>query len=319
MKLAAASIMVGTKPTVAEGVAILEEALKDATSDREKTNILLALDSAYWLQDNFARLLEVSSALLKQDPESRLAFIHNVQALMGLGRHDEAIAPGRRAAEAAGGRCRRVAHENDGRSLPRRLCGGTRGARKLVDQGKQNAEIFNEIAWYALFIDKVEQADIATAIKATELAKDNPHILHTLACLYAVTGKSNEAHDLLLRGMDELDLDEPNDDYWYALGLHCRAVRRVRHRHYRLSQAGKAQVSPLHSHLQLPSCANAAQGAGRGWERGRQVAHSRELNAARGSAWPGLRAGTKHTPNFFSVTGTPVRRYSPGSSGLCVY
>ena len=219
MKLAAASIMVGTKPTVAEGIAILDEAQKDATSEREKTNILLALDSAFWLQDNYARMLETSSALLKQEPESRLAFIHNVQALMGLGRNDEAT----RLAEE-----RLKLLEGDADALRMKMTvDAYRGdyaaaraeARKMVDQGKQNAEIFNEIAWYALFIDKVEQDDIAAAIKATELAKDNPHILHTLACLYAVTGKSNEARDLLLRSMDELDLDEPNDDYWYALGL----------------------------------------------------------------------------------------------------
>jgi tetratricopeptide (TPR) repeat protein len=56
------------------------------------------------------------------------------------------------------------------------------------------------------------------AIKSTQMSKDNPHILHTLACLYADTGKSKEARDLLLRSMDDLNLDEPNDDYWYALG-----------------------------------------------------------------------------------------------------
>ena len=42
--------------------------------------------------------------------------------------------------------------------------------------------------------------------------------MHTLACLYAETGKTKEAHDLLLRGMDDLNLDEPNDAYWYAFG-----------------------------------------------------------------------------------------------------
>ena len=50
------------------------------------------------------------------------------------------------------------------------------------------------------------------------MAKDNPHILHTLACLYAEAGKAKEAHDVLLRSMDDLNLDEPDDDYWYALG-----------------------------------------------------------------------------------------------------
>jgi predicted Zn-dependent protease len=91
-------------------------------------------------------------------------------------------------------------------------------AQKLIDQGKENASLLNSSAWFALFTGKVEEADIAMAIKATQLAKDNAAILHTLACLYAEAGKTKEAHDMLLRGMDELNLDEPNEDYWYAFG-----------------------------------------------------------------------------------------------------
>jgi tetratricopeptide (TPR) repeat protein len=90
--------------------------------------------------------------------------------------------------------------------------------RKMADLGKDDAEVWNEIGWFALFTGKVEDADIAAAIKATQLAQDNPHILHTLACLYAEAGKTKEARDLLLRSMDDLNLDEPNDDYWYAFG-----------------------------------------------------------------------------------------------------
>ena len=59
MKLAAAAIMVSTKPTVAQGVAILEAALKDAAGDRERTNIEIALAEGYSIQDNFAGLLDV--------------------------------------------------------------------------------------------------------------------------------------------------------------------------------------------------------------------------------------------------------------------
>jgi predicted Zn-dependent protease len=91
-------------------------------------------------------------------------------------------------------------------------------AQKLVDQGKEDASLLNSLAWLALFTGKVEQADIATAIKASQMARDNPAILHTLACLYAEAGKTKEARDLLLRGMDELNLEEPDDDYWYAFG-----------------------------------------------------------------------------------------------------
>jgi transglutaminase-like putative cysteine protease/Flp pilus assembly protein TadD len=218
MKLAAAAILVGTKPTVAQGVAILEEALKDASSDREKTNIQLALMDGYALQDNFTGLLEVSSALLKQVPESRSAFINNVQALMGLGRHDEAIA-------LADERLKLLDGDTDALQMKMEIeanrgnFAAARGwAQKMIAQGKEDAGLLNNIAWYALFTGKVEDADIAMAIKSTQMAKDNPSILHTLACLYAEVGKTTEAHDLLLRGMDDLNLDEPNDAYWYAFG-----------------------------------------------------------------------------------------------------
>ena len=78
--------------------------------------------------------------------------------------------------------------------------------------------MLNGLAWDALFTGKVTDDDVATAVKATQLQKDAPDILHTLACLYAETGKTKEAHDLLLRAMDVWNLDEPNDEVWYVLG-----------------------------------------------------------------------------------------------------
>ena len=92
MKLAAGAILIGSKATVDEGVAVLEEGLKNPANDRERTNIELALAGGYSLQTNFAKMLEVSSALLKQEPESSQAFMYNGQALMGLGRYDDAVA-----------------------------------------------------------------------------------------------------------------------------------------------------------------------------------------------------------------------------------
>jgi tetratricopeptide (TPR) repeat protein len=203
---------------VAQGVALLEEARKEAAGEREKTNILLALTAGYSLQNNFNKLLEVSSALLKQEPESKLAFIVNAEALLGLGRYDEALG-------LADQRLKLLDGDTDALQMKMRTeadrgnFAAARGwAQKLVDQGKENASLLNSVAWFALFTGKVEQADITTAIKATQLARDNPAILHTLACLYAETGKAKEARDLLLRAMDDLNLDKPDDDYWYAFG-----------------------------------------------------------------------------------------------------
>ena len=218
MKLAAAAILVGSRPTVAQGVPILEEARKTAASDQEKTNILLALSAGYSIQQNFAGLLDVSSALLKQSPESRYAFLSNIEALIGLKRYGDAMA-------LADERMKLLENDTDALQAKMRVessrgnyTAAQRWAQQLAEQGKEDAELLNSTAWFALFTGKVEDSDISNAIKATQLAKENPHILHTLACLYAETGKATDAREFLLRAMDDLNLDEPNDDFWYAFG-----------------------------------------------------------------------------------------------------
>jgi tetratricopeptide (TPR) repeat protein len=170
------------------------------------------------VQQNFQGLLEVSTALLDQTPESRLAFLDKVQALMGLQRYDDAHA-------VADDRLKLLENDTDALQSRTRIetargkYDAARGwLKKLAELGKQDAELLNEDAWLALYTGHVDDKDIATGIKATQLAKDNPHILHTLACLYAEAGKTKEARDLLIRSMDQLNLDEPNDDYWYAFG-----------------------------------------------------------------------------------------------------
>jgi predicted Zn-dependent protease len=50
------------------------------------------------------------------------------------------------------------------------------------------------------------------------MSQNNPSILHTLACLYAATGKTKEAYQLLVQAMDRENLDEPNSDFWFAFG-----------------------------------------------------------------------------------------------------
>jgi len=218
MKLAAASLLVGTKPTAPAGIAILEEARKSAVTERDKTNIELALGVGYAMLDNYSSELEVASDLLKQVPESKRAFLDNVFALMGLHRDDAALA-------LADERLKLLENDTDAVDAKMRIevdrdnyVAARAWAQKLVDQGKEDANLLNSIAWFALFTGKVEQTDIATAIKATQMSKDNSHILHTLACLYAETGQAKDARDVLLRAMDDMNLEEPNDDFWYTFG-----------------------------------------------------------------------------------------------------
>jgi predicted Zn-dependent protease len=76
----------------------------------------------------------------------------------------------------------------------------------------------NGSAWSALFTGKVEPNDIESALKSAQLSDNSPAVLHTLGCLYAEVEKTKEAREVLVQGMDLLDLDEPDPDYWYAFG-----------------------------------------------------------------------------------------------------
>jgi tetratricopeptide (TPR) repeat protein len=218
MTLAAAALMVGSKPTAAQGVKILEDARKSAATDREKTNIEIALAQGYTELNDYGSVLRLASDLVKNVPESRSAFMTNVEGLIGLNRYDDALA-------LADDRLKLFESDSDAIQAKMRV-EASRGnyvaarawIQKLIDQGKDDANLLNSMAWFALYTGKVDQSDVATATKATQMEHDNPAILHTLACLYAEIGKTKEAHDLLLRAMDELNLDEPNDDYWYAFG-----------------------------------------------------------------------------------------------------
>jgi tetratricopeptide (TPR) repeat protein len=218
MRLAAAAILVGSKPTVAQGIPILSAALKEATGDRERTNIRIALAVGYLIQNNFTGMLDVASALLKDEPESKTAFTDNELALMGLGRYDEAMA-------LADERLKLLENDSDAYEMKMEI-EADRGnftavqgwAQKLTDLGKEDAMLLNNETWDALFTGKVEQADIAKAIRATEMQKDAPSILHTLACLYAEAGNTKDAREVLLRAMDDWNLEEPNDEVWYVLG-----------------------------------------------------------------------------------------------------
>lgn len=218
MTLAAAALLVGTKATAAQGVKILEDAENNAKTDREKTNIHIALAVGYSALNDHARLLPVAADLVKGVPESRTAFMTNVEALIGLKRYDEAMA-------LSDARLKLLEGDADALQAKMRIeasrenYAAARGwIQKLIDTGKQDASLLNSMAWFALYTPTVSESDIAIATRATQMDRDNPAILHTLACVYAAAGKTKEAHDLLLRAMDELNLDEPDADYWYAFG-----------------------------------------------------------------------------------------------------
>ena len=218
MKIAAAALLVENETTAARGVAVLEEGEKSAPTERDKLNVTLALLDGYGSLKQYEKALSQASALAHEYPESKRLFYRQAYYLRGLGRFDDAD-------KLATERLKRIPDDVDVTHVL------TRGAelrddyrkahdlyQKIAEEGTANHFDLNAVAWFSLFIPRVEPSDLEYALKAAQLSDNNSSILHTLGCVYAELGKTKEAREVLLQAMDKLSLDEPDDDYWYAFG-----------------------------------------------------------------------------------------------------
>jgi tetratricopeptide (TPR) repeat protein len=218
MKLAAASILTESEETAAQGLSVLERAKDSASNEAEKMNIALALLSGYNNLDRYDMALAICADLARQYPESRRVFLNQSFDLRSLGHFEEAD----RLAE---DRLQRVSGDVDAmRALV--WSATTRGDyvkahtldQRILAEGKAESQDLNNISWLSLFTGKIEDSDIEDALKAAQLSQNNASILHTLGCVYAEIGKTKEAREVLVQAMDSLNLDEPDDNYWYAFG-----------------------------------------------------------------------------------------------------
>ena len=79
-----------------------------------------------------------------------------------------------------------------------------------IDSGRATASDYNQYAWTALLTQPVsEQAVDAARMAYDETQGRSVAINHTLACVYAATGKPREARDLLLKGMEQVGIGKP--------------------------------------------------------------------------------------------------------------
>jgi tetratricopeptide (TPR) repeat protein len=198
-------------------VAILEAARNSARNDAEKVNILQALLISH-SEDDYAKGIAIGEELARQFPESERLFYRRAFLLRALGRYDEA----ERFAEE---RLKRLPGDETAMRVQVYIAAGRKDYVKahalvqgIIDEGKAGPQDLNSIAWLSLFTGKVESADLENALKGAELSKNAPGILHTLGCVYAEVGKTKQAREVLIQAMDALNLDEPDENYWYAFG-----------------------------------------------------------------------------------------------------
>ncbi|HKF23313.1 MAG TPA: DUF3857 domain-containing protein [Candidatus Angelobacter sp.] len=216
----ASLVLLPSKELKGEQLTGLLKARDSAKTDDVRQRLNLVLAHAYLAQQRWAELLDVAEKLMASAPDSYIAFHFADQAFAGMKRFDDwekLLQP------------RLQKHPDDPdyvRSAV--LLAGYRGqfaegrklTKALIDRGKATEQDMNDYAWNALLTPAPPDQDaIDTAQRADELTKhSNFPILHTLACLYAETGKTGQARELLLKAMDVADMEEPDSEIWFGFG-----------------------------------------------------------------------------------------------------
>ena len=218
MKLAAAAILVQTDATAKEGVSVLEAAFEKTTNEPQKTSLALGLVSGYSRLHAYDRLLSVCLGLAQQYPESLRIFHAQSGALLGLKRFVEAD-------QLAEERLKRLPGDVDALRVLVRTATARQDyklayerAKTVLTSDKSEGEDKNRLAWIALFTGSVSDDDVQTTLAASQAEPNNGNVLHTLGCIYAEIGKTQQAREVLVHAMDLGNLDEPNDAFWYAFG-----------------------------------------------------------------------------------------------------
>jgi len=215
MKLAALALL-ADKAAVREHMDVLK-GMRAQAKDTEGVRLDILLAHAATATKDWALLREAGIRLLSSNPGSDTALRYVVTASLftkdwDLGhkaisarfaRIPDDLAAIRADAELAEGR------------------GDFAGARKilrpLIDKNRAEINDINQYTWNSLFLGKVSDEDLSLIQRAINDNSSYPEI-HTLACLYAEIGKTKEARELLLRAMDSVGMDEPNEPIWYGFG-----------------------------------------------------------------------------------------------------
>jgi len=216
MKWAAASL-VADNPAVIGLIPELRTAWEKSANDETRMNFALMLASAYRTAEDSVHLKEIAGEILKKYPDS-------YTAINFAGKADEFEKNWDDWKQMLDAQISR--HPSD-EALIRMKAGylETHGEwaaarstlQALVDKGKATAGDYDQYAWSALFDNSVNDDAIKAARQGTTLTQNSSFDeLHTLMCLYAAQGKTNEARDLLLKTMHFFNMAVPNDSIWFV-------------------------------------------------------------------------------------------------------
>ncbi len=218
MRVAGLAMLSGTE-SMAPHMEELERAAKGAQNIEERTSLDLALAVSYDQAQRWKDLRPVAERLMAGAPRSPTAVLYVTTAEAQM---KDMPALKKTAAEVlksnpSDDAMLRVLSESFGMAYD--YAQAKAYVKKLQDEGKATANDLNSLAWLSLFDPPVNSDAIQAAQQANLLTKSGTFaILHTLACLYAETGQTKQARELLLQGMRAESMEKPDSAVWYVFG-----------------------------------------------------------------------------------------------------
>ena len=218
MQLAGASL-IASDPAIKDMLPQIREAWQKAPTGEARLNLAMLLAIGYRTAEDAPHLKEIAGEILHDYPDSYAAigFLGSAYGMLDDWNDWQQMLD------------LRLAKRPDDEELLRLKASwaeakgdwaADRAVRQiLIDKGTAKADDYNLYGWSALFDNTVGDAAIKAARQATMLT-NNAHFaeLHTLACLYAATGKTSEARDLLLKAMSVGNYATPNSQIWFGFG-----------------------------------------------------------------------------------------------------
>jgi hypothetical protein len=218
MRLAALSLLAGSmdaKPYLAEIAADREKA-----SGQHQTDLDLLLASAAIGAEQPDIALPAANRLLDQEPDSltALRLAGQSYAYKGDSKGWLALLAPRLAKKPKDHDL--LAEQERAYELAKNYTAARVAAQAVLDSGKAVGNDYNSYAWLGLFDDHIGEDALKAAQQATSVSKNSNFAdLHTLACIFAAEGRTNEARQTLDQAMYAGNQSQPNSAVWYALGL----------------------------------------------------------------------------------------------------
>ncbi|MGA7614435.1 MAG: DUF3857 domain-containing protein [Thermoanaerobaculia bacterium] len=218
IRRAVAALMAGgTKALAKEALASLSAIDTKSLSTDEQRAIRLAEMRAHQRLDQAKELLAVADELAKDDPDSVTLFAARTGALTELKRYDEAVS----LAKARLKKDDRDAYALQSLILTAEQRGELKEAegylKTMIETGDPAPGIFNDAAWLGLFTGLTPH-HVELGQRAVLLSPGNYATLHTLASIYASSGRPAEANQVILRAIAASPLDEPRAVDWFVFG-----------------------------------------------------------------------------------------------------